>query len=155
MLPARFWDKVKTSTTHFYEGTACWEWTASIQCHGYGKFWLNGRSELTHRVSYENIHDKIPKGLVINHLCRNRKCCNPDHLEVISQGENIRKGLSGFLSGLQQRLKTHCKQGHKYTKKNTYIYSNGSRACKICTIIRNRQFRVNKKQTTKNTLKSC
>lgn len=136
MLPDRFWDKVTISNTHFYKETPCWEWTGYIQPDGYGRFWY-GISQLVHRLSYEDIKGKIPEGLQINHMCRNRCCVNAEqHLEVLTQQENIKIGLSGFKRGIQQRLKTHCKQGHKFSKENTYIRSTGARTCKTCSRIR-------------------
>lgn len=145
MLPARFWSKVKTSDIHSYNDTPCFEWTAST-IREYGQFGLNGKNYLAHRLSYEDVKGKIPEGLELDHLCRNHKCVNTDHLQAVPHKENIRRGLAGFLSGLKQRLKTHCPQGHEYTKENTYIQSNGNRNCKICKLIQNRQYKQDKKR---------
>lgn len=73
---------------------------------------------------------------MINHICRNRKCVNPKHLEIVTNQENCQKGLSGFLTGLRQRAKTHCPQGHKYTYHNTYVTRKGKRMCRTCNAIR-------------------
>lgn len=144
-LPTRFWDKVKTSDTHFYEGTPCWEWIAYTDKEGYGRFQLNGKSELAHRLSYEEKYGTIPKGLQINHKCRNRACQNrDDHLETITQQENMRIGLSGFKRSLQQRLKTHCPQRHEYNEENTHIFK-GKRYCRTCNRIKCTQYRHRKK----------
>lgn len=90
-LTSRFWDKVRISDTHFYKGTPCWEWTAYTNHDGYGEFQLNGKKERAHCLSYENAKGKIPDKLEIDHLCRNRKCVNADHLQAITHKENVRR----------------------------------------------------------------
>jgi len=140
MLSKRFWSKVTVSDINFYEGTPCWEWKASTW-NGYGRFGLNGTVEYVHRLSYEDKHGTIPKGLVINHLCRNRGCVNREkHLEVITRGKNVQIGLVG----LKNRLKTHCPQGHEYSKENTYFHPKGRRVCKTCDRIRSSKYRQRK-----------
>lgn len=145
----RFLLKISISNDNFYNGTPCLEWTAHISPNGYGRFQLNRKSEYAHRVAYELIKGKIPENLVINHLCRNRKCCNPDHLEVITQKLNIQKGKTGYHDNHLNKFKTHCPQGHEYNKENTYAY-NGNRVCKICTQIRSHQQYQRKKLEMKN-----
>ena len=144
-LDSRFWAKVVISAINTYNGTQCWEWASAVTVNGYGMFWFNRAPEYAHRLSYENKHEKIPKGLVINHLCRNRKCVNPDHLEAVTQQENCRKGLTGFLPGLMQRLKTHCPKGHEYNEENTRIKNDGSRSCRACNNAWTHQYNHNKK----------
>jgi hypothetical protein len=110
---------------------SCWEWTAFKNRDGYGRFKLNGKMILSHRVSYELFKEDIPDGLTIDHLCRNRDCVNPDHLEVVTHEENVKRGDIG----LWQKLKTHCPQGHEYTKENTSVHKN-KRKCRKCDRIR-------------------
>lgn len=77
----------------------CWLWLGTVNKKtGYGKKQVYGRSELAHRWMWETLHGPIPKGLVINHLCRNRKCVNPHHLEVVTQIENCRHGQATKLN---------------------------------------------------------
>lgn len=83
----RFMVKVKKTDN-------CWEWTGHIMANRYGQFWCNGKMQLTHRISYELFKGDIPQGLHIDHLCRNRKCCNPDHLETVTNKENILRGIA-------------------------------------------------------------
>lgn len=123
-----FWSKVEKTDS-------CWNWIGSISKSGYGKFTLNQKPSYAHRASYELIKGKIPDGLQIDHLCRNRKCVNPEHLEVVTQQENKKRGLAGFITGLKQRAKTHCPQGHEYSKENTYFSKHkkgNKRHCRIC-----------------------
>ena len=85
----RFTDKIEIDTD-----SECWNWTAAIfKGLGYGKFNFNGKTCYAHRVSYELHVGEIPSGLQIDHLCRNRKCVNPDHLEPVTHIENIRRGM--------------------------------------------------------------
>lgn len=110
----------------------CWEWTASKTSTGYGQLNVGGRPELAHRLSYRHYKGEIPAGLQIDHVCRNRDCVNPDHLEAVSSAENTRRG-----DALTRRLetfaaRTHCPHGHEWTASNTRIIR-GARHCNACT----------------------
>jgi len=129
-LNSRFWSKVEKTES-------CWNWTAYIHKSGYGRFYLNGKIEHSHRLSYEEKYGKIPQGLQIDHLCRNRKCCNPDHLEAVTHLVNVQRGLAGKINNNQSK-KTHCPQGHEYNEENTVDIS-GRRHCRLCRQIRARQ----------------
>jgi len=135
-IEQRFWEKVdKTSS--------CWNWTAYKNKDGYGRFGVKSSSPIAaHRFSYELHKGKIPKGLTIDHLCRNRKCVNPDHLEIVTQRENT---LRGNGVGVINARKTHCKRGHEYTPENTLIRNdNGGRRCRICIQEKIKQARLKK-----------
>lgn len=73
----------------------CWNWSGSHTPKGYGRISVSGKAAYTHRESYQLHVGPIPAGLHIDHLCRNRGCFNPDHLEAVTPGENIRRGLTG------------------------------------------------------------
>ncbi len=104
----------------------CVEFTGSTS-HGYGTVRAGGKVKKAHRAMYELMVGPIPEGLEIDHLCRNRVCVNPGHLEPVSRLENIRRGTQGEFWA----AKTHCKQGHPFDAENTYVNS-GKRACRTC-----------------------
>jgi hypothetical protein len=105
----------------------CWEWLGSKpeSRGGYGQLYLNGRTQLAHRVVFERFNGEVPADLTLDHLCRNRSCVNPDHLEPVSITENIRRGTPF------KPKKTHCPSGHPYDEANTGVYR-GERQCKAC-----------------------
>lgn len=130
----KFWQRVDRGGPD-----ECWPWMLRLN-RGYGEVGLVGRfyHVRPHRVAYELLVGPIPDGLVIDHLCRNRSCCNPAHLEPVTVGENIRRGLSGNGS------KTHCLYGHPFSGDNLISFreSDGSgfgRACRICKRRRDRE----------------
>jgi hypothetical protein len=118
-LPLRMVSKIDVDAE-----SGCWNWTASRN-KGYGQINWGGRPRGTHRVVYELIVGAIPSGLQIDHLCRNRSCCNPDHLEPVTHAENVRRGADAV---------THCPQGHPYDEANTGYNGRGStrRRCLAC-----------------------
>jgi len=108
----------------------CWEWVAGLTTEGYGKFWLDGRTTLAHRISYQLHRGPIPEGLIIDHLCRNRACVNPDHLDTVTHRTNL---LRGETLAAANAAKTHCRNGHEFNDENTYVVpSDGSRMCRVC-----------------------
>lgn len=84
-------------------------------------------------MAYREFVGEIPLGFTVDHLCRNRACCNPAHLEAVPLLENIRRGVVGS----PNKIKTHCPQGHEYIASNTYSYK-GERHCKTCKNEKNR-----------------
>lgn len=105
--------------------TGCHVWSRSKNPLGYGR--VGGR--LAHRLTYEAAKGPIPRGLVLDHLCRNPSCCNPDHLEPVTQRENIMRGL-GLAAVNASRVV--CVHGHPFDGANTYRPPRGSRECKTC-----------------------
>lgn len=112
--------------------TGCINWTGPVTRQGYGRIGLGGRDgghTQAHRLAYETAKGPIPEGLVIDHLCRNRRCCNPDHLEAVTSRENTRRGSS---SAGREWLRSHCDSGHELTPENTRLERNGQRRCRTC-----------------------
>lgn len=108
----------------------CWNYTNAKDKDGYGIFALTHRKSVkAHRLSYELFKGKIPEGLTIDHLCRNRACCNPEHLECVTMKENTMRG-NGITS--INIKKTHCPSGHPYSGNNLKIDTDGSRSCRVC-----------------------
>ena len=120
----RFWSKVAIGAPD-----ECWPWIACINKKGYGHFRLKGRLNRAHRVAYELITGLIPAGLTIDHLCRNRKCVNPQHLEAVTMKTNTLRGESPAALNAK---KTHCKRGHPFDEANTIIELYGARRCREC-----------------------
>jgi hypothetical protein len=105
--------------------SGCWEWQGSLNIGGYGQFYFNRKNHPAHRVSYELHIGPFPAGLVTDHLCRNRKCVNPTHLEAVSLKENTLRGIS--FSALNAK-KTNCSMcGGPYS-----VNGRGYRFCRPC-----------------------
>lgn len=122
-----FWSKV-------HKTDACWLWLGSKDRNGYGQVRLGarpGRLIYSHRLSYEIHVGVIEEGLVIDHLCKTPACLNPEHLEQVTQAENVRRG-----KGNGYREKTHCIRGHEFTPENTRRSgpNNTFRQCITCKI---------------------
>jgi hypothetical protein len=87
----------------------CWEWTGTKERMGYGQMRYQRRMAMAHRVAYMLFVGPIPEGMELDHLCRNRGCVNPDHLEPVDHRTNILRGVSPSAADAR---KTHCINGH-------------------------------------------
>lgn len=127
-LPSRFWNKVQPCPM-----TGCWLFMSSQDPIGYGSVGYAGRVMKAHRVTYEVLVGEVPTDLELDHRCKVRCCCNPDHLEPVSHTENMRRSFNA--------TKDRCRHGHSLHDARVY---QGRRYCLHCgrTHSRNRQRRV-------------
>ena len=122
-IEEQFWSKVNRTES-------CWNWTGEIQHDGYGKIRFNGRHIGAHRACLLLLGTSIPQGLTIDHLCRNRRCVNPKHLEVVTLRENL---LRGNNICMRHATRTHCKRGHPLSGLNLRMQGK-YRVCRSCQV---------------------
>jgi len=116
----------------------CWIWCGSRQTNGYGRFSIAHKWVPAHRWSYEQVRGPIPRGLDLDHLCREPLCVNPDHLEAVTRRVNL---LRGRTIPAAHAAKTRCPAGHAYDQANTYTYR-GMRQCRKCRAVHRAKHRA-------------
>lgn len=122
----------------FIDENGCWNWTGFVHPKGYGLFGYNGKTCLVHRVSYLLFRGSIEDGLTIDHLCRNRKCINPEHLEPVDQRTNVLRGETIAADNIS---KNFCIRGHSLSGDNLVIRKDGNRECRECRRRRSKEYR--------------
>ncbi len=140
---ARFWMKVDMGDNP----SRCWEWLArKFTQTGYGAFLFEGKTTTAHRASWLMAgRGEIADGWDVDHICSNRGCVNPGHLQVMTHAEHGRK--SGQERGIRARMRSHCRNGHAWSEHGR-ITPGGKRLCRICR--RETLKRYNDKQRRKN-----
>jgi hypothetical protein len=148
-----FRNNVKARLRHMSEDApnGCRIFTGTKTANGYGKLDIFGKPRFAHRAALAlHLNDPLA-GLVADHLCRRPSCINPEHLEAVTQAENMQRGYSGSVTAAQQLARTECRYGHELTPDNTIIRKrrdrrDGSerryRACRICTLAKQRARRA-------------
>jgi hypothetical protein len=129
----RFLDRLLARCSESPDG--CWVHPKPHPPTGYGRVRHRGASQMAHRVVFRLLRSDVPTGLQLDHLCRNRACCNPWHLEPVTPKVNTRRARS------VQAKRTHCQAGHEYSAANTYVDSEGWRYCRACRARAARDFR--------------
>lgn len=122
---------------------ACWLWTAALTPTGYGQVWHDGKVQYAHRVAYGLLVAPIQAGLEVDHLCRNRACVNPAHLELVTRAENIARMAAA-------NRRTHCPRGHALDEHNV-VMDCGTRRCRTCVNDRARRRRANRRKAKLST----
>lgn len=124
VLPARVAATIKVAPN------GCWVASAHQHGNGYARTTVDGRLWYLHRLAYTRSIGPIPSELQLDHLCRNRACCNPAHLEAVTPQVNTSRSPLLSLNNGNLR-KTHCLRGHPFSTENTYAHS-GQRLCRTC-----------------------
>lgn len=118
---------------HVDRTAGCWLWHGTVEANGYGILKHQGTWLKAHRVAYGVLTGPIPTGLVLDHLCRNRRCVNPDHLQPVTASVNTLRGVGAPAVNARR---TRCKHGHEFTPENTYIWTSSigrpTRKCRTC-----------------------
>ena len=131
LLPTNVANKIRQTNS-----STCWQWIGAITSTGYGHLRHEKKYRQAHRVVYELLHGPIPYGLTLDHLCRNRTCVNPEHLEAVTMRVNILRGTSPCANNARIIV---CAHGHEYDALNTYTDKLGKRHCRACH--REREYR--------------
>lgn len=121
----RFQEKIQID-----DESGCWLWIGYLLPGGYATISFQGKKQYAHRVAYSQFVGPIPEGMVLDHLCRIRNCCNPAHLEPVTQAENSRRAIWG--PPRPNQVRDQCRKGHPYTEENTLPDNGDGRKCRTC-----------------------
>ncbi len=129
-IPDLYWNRLLSHLAYVGD---CWIWVGNVNPAGYGQMRVKQDGEFftasTHRLTYAQLRGFVPEGLQLDHLCRFRACCNPDHLEPVTCRENL---LRGETRAAANAAKEFCVHGHKFEGYNVAIDEKGHRKCRTC-----------------------
>lgn len=139
------------SKVEIWQGIDCWLWPGLLTKGGYAVVSYQGKMQCLHRIIYSYFKGPIPEGYELDHICRIRHCCYPEHLEPVTRQENQRRGKGTapgtVAAAAKARAETHCRQGHEFTPENTRVNSIGRRRCRTCErIVESRRVRPKKER---------
>ena len=125
-LTEKFWDQITVPEDY---KVGCWIWNGKTFSNGYSRWNAHDRGYAAYRLTFSHYRGEIPEDNEIDHLCQNRICVNPYHLEPVTSEENKKRHHAGV---------THCPKGHAYTEANTYRSKEGHRRCRTCRAEQNK-----------------
>ena len=133
-VASRFWAKVnKRGPVHPVLKTPCWLWVRKGDSRsGYGRFYSGDQYHVASRFAYQLANGAVPEGLWVLHRCDTPRCVNPEHLFLGTHDDNMADLRAKGRGNSQHRDQSHCKRGHPFDKANTYVTTNGQRACRKC-----------------------
>lgn len=142
-LPIPIFDHIRLLSKINIDSNNCWNWLGYKKKTGYGEMWAGKRSCLVHRLSYSIFKGKLDEFMVLDHICKNRSCCNPEHLREVTRKENVIENSLSIQA--TNAAKTHCIRGHELIPENLVFCKTG-RDCKICRYNRSNLRRRNKRK---------
>jgi len=143
MLPAIIAKRIQKTSK-------CWKWKGSVTLKGYGRMWLNAikKTDYAHRIVYKLLVGPIATGMTIDHLCKNKQCVNPKHMEVVSMGVNVLR--SDGPAAVNSR-KTVCKNGHPFSGNNLTFHNRpGGHVKRVCRQCWNEYARNQRRKQTRS-----
>lgn len=122
----------------------CRLWAGAVDRRdGYGRFYVGGKTVGAHQFAYRRMYGDVPEGMVIDHVCRNRRCVNPDHLRTVTRVENVMIGSGVTAENARKELCTH---GHPLSGENLYVKPNGERGCRQCRLEASRRYKARRRE---------